>query len=191
MKRISIVKGQRENYFVIIFGFILVVIVIAIGIILLTASKQPATPTVTITPTSSVPSITVPNAYTYSPLKYNAVAARRLFTREVQPTPLSSSDAQAKTRILQSLSTTGPNAGIIYTSNTIIIHYVPALDLFKVEVLTIDVPTAKADAETWFKQQGMSQQGICDLPLGFFPNWKVANFLKQSNYEFNELPDGC
>ena len=37
----------------------------------------------------------------------------------------------------------------------------------------------------------MSQQGICDLPVGFYLSPDTANLIKNTNFIFNPLPDGC
>lgn len=195
MKRLSLIKGHKENYFVLGLGVILVIIVFSIAII----SFQGSTQTSVNSPSafSSNPSLKVsvavsptPEPNTQPPITYNIPASQKLLAREEQRIPLLNSDTQAKNKIL-SLLPSGQTYGTVYSSNTINIQYVQSLDLFKVEVLTVDVQAAKIEAETWFKQQGMSQQGICDLPLGFYLSWDTSTILKQTNFIFNPLPDGC
>jgi hypothetical protein len=188
MKKLSIPKGQRQYYFVIILAIILVAITISIAVITYQSATQPApiTPAVSLSPSPLMQSFT----QTTVPLKWNPQASKLLLHREENRTPLSVSDTQAKQRILKLLPA-GQNYGTVYSSSDVNIQYVQSLDLFQVETLTINVSAAKNEAENWFKQEGMSQQGICDLPLGFYPNWASANILKQSNFIYNELPAGC
>lgn len=190
MNKFTIPKGQRENYFVIALALILVIIVIMIAAISIqqneiTKHSQSPTPT----PVASEVNPTQA-ANTKPPVTYKKDASIKLVRKEEQRTPLSATDAQAKAHILQLLPQ-GQDYGTVYSSNNITIDYVQALDLFKVEILTVDVASAKTEAENWFKQQGMSQEGICDLPLGFYLNFDIANILKTSNFTFNPLPDGC
>lgn len=188
----KIVKGHREYYFVIGLGFILLIIVFFIAFIALQNN-------ISTSPT---------NQYTYShptPIQLNQTsiphtnpmlhnldikAASQLVTREEQRTPLSQADIQAKNQILKLLPS-GQNYGTVYSSNNIDIEYVQSLDLFDVNILTPNVASAKKEAENWFKKQGMSQQGICNLPLGFYLSPAVANLLQNTNFIFSPLPDGC
>lgn len=192
MIKFNLPKGQREYYFILSLGVILVIIVILIGFISL-QSNQSGTqkPTPLPHPTESQTLISpTQTPFTKPPVTYNRNASVRLIQKEEQRTPLSASDVQAKNNIFKLLPS-GQNYGEVYSSDTISIQYVQSLDLFKVEILTADVASAKKEAENWFKQQGMSQQGICDLPLGFYLSWDVANLLRNSGFIFNPLPDGC
>ena len=195
LKLFGILKGHREYYFVLALGLILVIVVFLIGVISLQGKNSNVSTTQT-TPPSSSPSISIlPSPSTVAQTKpqlqnINIPAAYKLVTREEQRIPLSQSDAQAKTRILKLLPS-GQNYGTVYSSDTVTIEYVQSLDLFDVSILTVDVASAKQEAENWFKQEGMSQQGICDLPVGFYLNQDVANSLKSTDFKFSPLPDGC
>lgn len=193
MNKFYLPKGKEEYYFVLALGIILVIIVILIGIISLTQTTPPVTnkeatlPTPTLAATNNIPSQGV---YTNPPVTYTRDASVKLIQKEEQRTPLTDSDMQAKNNILKLLPE-GQDYGTVYSSNNINIYYVQSLDLFKVEVLTINVASAKTEAENWFTNQGMSQEGVCNLPLGFYLNWDTANILRDSGFEFNPLPDGC
>lgn len=194
LKNFKLVKGRREYYFPIALGLILVIIVFLILIVSLRSNNATiSTPQVVLSspsPTQSEPSPSIV-AHTNPQLKnLDIPAAYKLVTREEQRIPLSQSDTQAKKRILQLLPL-GKTYGTVYSSNNVTIEYVQSLDLFDAYILTVDVASAKKEAEDWFKQQGMSQQGICDLPLGFYLYSNVANMLKSTNFIFSPLPDGC
>lgn len=194
LKKYRIPRGHREYYFVMLLGVILVIIVFLIMIISFQASDTTNVPTHRIIYSPTAPPITSPSTipHTRPPLLHNIniQAASELVTREEYRTPLSQPDAQAKANILKLLPS-GQTYGTVYSSNNIDIEYLQSLDLFDVYILTIDVASAKKEAENWFKQQGMSQQGICDLPLGFYLSPDTANLIKNTNFIFNPLPDGC
>lgn len=193
MKSFTIPKGQRQYYFVIFLGILLVIIVMMIVIISFQQGNQPPSTVQTITPSpKETQPLTQPTSIPFSkpPVTYNREASIKILAKEEQRIDLSPSDAQAKEHILQLLPS-GQDYGTVYSSNTIIIDYTQSLDLFKVEILTVDVASAKTEAENWFKNQGMSQEGICNLPLSFYLNWDTANILKNTKFVFNPLPDGC
>ncbi|HSX08822.1 MAG TPA: hypothetical protein VLF93_01590 [Candidatus Saccharimonadales bacterium] len=190
MKNFQIPKGKREYYFVILLAFILVLVIISIAYILIAQPQQNQTTNTTVQTTVSPTSIPVSIIQPNTPLKWNPQSSRTFLQKEEQRTPLSSSDSQAKARILQLLPA-GQNYGTVYSSQNITIEYIQALDIFEVEIFTINVANAKIEAENWFMQQGMSQAGICTLPVGFYPDSATASILIESDYVFNELPDGC
>lgn len=181
-------KNKHEYYFVITLAIILVLLVVAIAIVSLNQAR---------TTIQTMKNLPTPVQFTENEqqninthISYNKEATTKLLAREEQRIPLAQSDSLAKEHILQ-LIPAGKNYGIVRSSQTSTIEYVQSLDLFEIEILTINVQQAKNDAENWFKQQGMSQEGICNLPLDYYLNWDVANILKQSNFVFSPLPDGC
>ena len=54
-----------------------------------------------------------------------------------------------------------------------------------------DVELAKRAGTDWFIKQGMSQQGICDLPLQFYLNFDIQLQKPGLKSTFNPLPTGC
>lgn len=101
--------------------------------------------------------------------------------------PLSESDITAKQNLLKLLPR-GKNSGTIFQDDRFTIEYIEAPDLFKVEILNDDIDSTKASAVQWFYDNGFSQQGVCDLPLGFYLNYELA---KRVEGEFNPLPEDC
>ena len=144
LKKYSLSKGHREYYFVIALGIALVIIIFLIVIISFQASSTTTPPTrpIIYSPNPTAVPLTTPSSvpHTNPPLlrNINIQAASELVTREEHRTPLSQSNAQAKTNILKLLPS-GQIYGTVYSSNNIDIEYVQALDLFDVYILTIDV----------------------------------------------------
>lgn len=103
--------------------------------------------------------------------------------------PLSADDLAAKNKMKLFLPK-GHNSGIVYRATDFTIDYVQDPDLFQAEVLIPDVAKAKTEATYWFFSEGMSQQGVCNLPVEFYLNSSVKAQLPD-NYTFNPLPDGC
>jgi len=190
MRSFKLPRGKGEYYFILALGIILVIIVFGILVISFTQNPQPVQPSTQAPVTTSIYTQEAPTTTPQKKFHLNINAASQLVTREEQRIPLSQSDEQAKARALTFLPV-GQNYGDVYVSQNIDIYYVQSLDLFEVEIHTIDVAFAKSEAESWFKQQGMSQQGICNLPLGFYLGSEPASILQQDGYIFNPLPDGC
>lgn len=99
---------------------------------------------------------------------------------------LSATDSAAKTAIITALNN---QPGSPAKTDDYRIDYLPAGDLFMVEILTTNYQQAKQDAINWFLTHGFTQDGICKLPVQFYLTRDVQNQLKLTN--FNPLPDGC
>ena len=97
---------------------------------------------------------------------------------------LSPSDMNVKEKLKKLLKT--PK-----TTNTYTIEYVSNPDEFMVEILTIDMNTAKEESVAWLKSQGLSEQGVCNLPVVYYLNYNVAQNLRDMNVKFNPLAPGC
>lgn len=120
----------------------------------------------------------------------NELYEKQLLEKIEYRVSLSEQDKTAVDRILSVLPT-GEQSGTVYQSANINILYLYAPDLILVETLTTDLAKAKQEAGTWLKQQGMSQKGICDYPVEFFPNSKIIEELRKLKLSFNPLAEGC
>lgn len=203
--KISIrLRGRKEDLFTIVFAFILVIIVFTI-VFITTTSKQPTqiqnnTGTNTVTtisipptaPSTSLPSPTPSSqvAGANPPLTYDQSSTKKFLNYFENRQILTSADTTAKANILSMLPS-GEQSGIVYQSSDISIEYVQAADLFFVEILTTNIQAAKSETNLWFQEQGMSQAGICALPVDFYMNYDIANELRGSNILFSPLADGC
>lgn len=187
-------KRKKEDYFVIALGLILVVVVSLIAIITsnFSSSSQPPneespspspTPREGATPTSEAETNT-------PPVLYDSAAQDRLIELVQNRQPLSDTDRLAKAKILSLLPPTTPS-GVVYQTQNIIIDYTKSADLIQVEILTADIQAAKNEANLWLRTQGLSQEAICELPVGYYLNIYVANELRNTDIIFNPLGDGC
>lgn len=124
------------------------------------------------------------------PLVYNKDAEDKLIDYIQHRRTLSKSDISAKASILTVLSN-GEQSGILYESSTIIIDYIHSADVFQVEILTPNIQAAKDEANIWFRTHGISQKGICTLPVEFYVNYEVGTKLRHTNIIFNPQGNGC
>lgn len=141
--------------------------------------KELPTPTVATTPLISIPAKLSP---TEDP-------QTRLLEKIENRQPLSYEDVLAKNRIIQLLPA-GQDSGVVYRAADFSVDYVQDPDLFQVEILITDIEKAKQEAINWFLQEGISQQGICNLPIEFYLNSSVRNQIPSPD-AFNPLPASC
>jgi hypothetical protein len=115
---------------------------------------------------------------------------QRLLDKVNNRQELSESDITVKNKILSSLPT-GETSGTIYQTQDVTVQYIQSFNLFQAEITTTNISSAKTAATNWFINQGMSRQGLCDLPLSFYLNFSVKNQLPDNGASFNPLPEGC
>jgi hypothetical protein len=103
--------------------------------------------------------------------------------------PLSVEDERVKFELLSTLGSS--NSAILYESSNITVDYVRSADIFQGEIRTKNIDSAKAEAVAWFREQGMSDKGICNLPLNFYLNYDIKMELGEEANTFNPLPSVC
>ena len=176
MKKIlSIILGAG-----IFIGIILIVVV-------LEGFKKPAdVPTLSITPTPiEKPAGQTPKS---APVEYEKASTDKLMQIINQrPTP-SSNDSAIRSSLIESLN---GKSGTLYSSSNVTLEYVKAPNDFEGEIKTENIPLAKQEVQTWLKNKGLTNDGICKLPLFFYLNQEVAQKLKGTEIKFNPLPDNC
>ena len=186
-------KKNKGDLISIIFACILVLLVLTLAVISLTQRPaiegQPfAVPTgiqTRITPQE------LPKSVGPEPLvSYSKEDQDKLMEKIQNRQPLSNNDSFAKASILSLLPREHPS-GILYQSSNITIDYTESADMFQVEINTTDIKNAKAEANIWFRARGMSQKGICDLPLMFYINYETMIKLKNSGTQFSPLANSC
>ena len=181
-----LMRGQKQDYFTLLLGGILVFIVFAIVIIISTQQNTPTPSPTTPSPTSEPP----PTVSDNLPVFYDNSAEARL-AEKVQARPtLQPQDAQAKSTTLNTILH-GFNSGVLYETNDVRVEYVQSADLFMAEIKTTNLVKAKSEASTWFINQGLSQDGICNLPLMFYLDPAVSQTLQGQDVVFSPLPNGC
>ncbi len=186
-------KKNKGDLLSFVFGIILLIIVVLTAFIAFTnSSSKPALNDtsenkVRILPTlSPTPSL---NSH-IPPVAYNEIAQDKLLDKIVNRIPLSDNDTFAKATILSTLPKENPS-GILYQSDTIIIDFTNNANMFQVEILTTDISAAKAEANVWFRARGMSQKGICDLPVLFYLNSDTMTKLRGTGTIFSPLANSC
>src|SRR5262249_8061680 len=94
-------------------------------------------------------------------VQFDENAQKTLVDRFTNRRPLSTDDQATKTKLL-TLVPSDLQSERVYQGVDFAVDYVRSADLFQVEIQTINVDIAKDEANTWFLEHGMSQQGICD-----------------------------
>lgn len=125
------------------------------------------------------------------PVKYNAQKMDKMLKILKERPALSASDRKAKQKIIAPLDKVKNKSGYVKTYKDYKIEYVSNADEFFVEILSPNVQRAKYWATMWFKLNGISDEGLCKLPVVFYLNWNIAQQIKNLNIEFNPLPDNC
>lgn len=159
----------------------LAVIVILSLLILGPAKKTPPLPPVV--QYSPAPKPKTPVIITYDDQKRD-----QLVDKIAGKKKLSLQDLQVKDKVLTSLNN---KSGVVYNDPSYITVYLSAPDIFQVEISTTDYQRAKTDATEWFKAQGFSFDGICNLPIQFYLSAQTKFDLQNKDINFNPLPEGC
>lgn len=102
--------------------------------------------------------------------------------------PLATSDAKIRAKLVDKLN---GKSGILNKSESYILEYVEAPNMFQIEIRATDFDKTKAQTVQWLESQGLSFEGICKLPIMFYLNSDVASKLRGQIGKFNPLPEGC
>lgn len=120
-------------------------------------------------------------------VKYEQGSLGKSLIKLTSRTPLSPSDTSTKQKLIDIASA---NSGLIDKTKLYSIEYIRAIDDIEVEILTTDIDQAKTQAVDYLKTQGLSDQGMCNLPVRFYLNYVVTKEISPS-VVFNPLPPGC
>lgn len=125
-----------------------------------------------------------------TPLKpaYQSVDLEKDYKRITSGKTLAASDSQVRNKLISQL---GGKSGVLNTTSNFSVEYVAAPNQFMVEIKTNSAALAKTESENWFTSQGLSLEGICNLPVTFYLNYQVNLYYKEHNLQFNPVPDGC
>lgn len=149
-------------------------------------SRKQIEPTIFPTPTLIPQPTSLPHPL--PPVFYKQGSLDKVENKLGQHIPLSSSDESIRSNLIEIAA---KNNGIIYSTNTFFLAYIVGPNDFEVQILTTDVKAAKKDALSFLKAQGVSQDGLCNFPIIFYLDEKVARELQNQNVIFNPLPEGC
>ena len=175
----------KNTYLLVIFLGFIAFILIVIGF--LTAFPKKNLPTQVqnqaVSPSPAAQQYTSPNTN----LNYVPGSATKDLQRLIERAPLSASDTAVKNNILERL---GNKSGSPYQNSDFAINYVVGPNDFEVEITTKEIDKAKEEAISWFKSQGLTDQGICNLPVTFYVIDTVKNSLP-SETSFDPNPPNC
>ena len=196
-------RRRQEDYIIIILALILVIIIFGIVYMLLFQPPQQPSKQNLVIPTAyptqeEAPSPTQevsPDEAGSAPphediVTFDHQAEIKLLDRLKNRRALSETDSFAKATILTFLPS-GESSGIVYQTSTILVEYIEPVDEFQVTIFTTNILQAKTEANLWFRIHGVSQQGICDLPLNFLPGAGLIDYLRETRTIFNSLPNEC
>jgi hypothetical protein len=158
---------------------------------LITFISFTATPAATVKTYSPLPTIS-PSVISTSPMPVildNSAESRLAKILTHRPT-LSQQDSQSKSTMLTTILH-GFNSGILFKNNDVQLEYVQSADLFMAEIKTTSILQAKAETGTWLKSQGLSQSGICNLPVMFYLDPVITQELQGQDVIFSPLAIGC
>lgn len=173
----------------IIYILLAVVLLALIVIIVMSLTKKAAVPNITApNPTSAPqPTNTIQHKQQFStPLKGEAVDT--FVTQVTTPKQLSSTDADIRNAFI---SQADNSTHIIHQTSLYTFLYAPGADLFQVEINSEHVTQTEEDAVSWLLGEGLTQQGICNLPVIFFRDPKQFNNGQTTGLEIYPQPDFC
>lgn len=143
-------------------------------------------------PSPEPPSLTTPTPVSINPkptlpVQYNKEGTDKLIDIVKNTRILSANDTSVKSRIV---ALAKQPSGSIFSTPQYIITYNSTFDVFEVIIYDQNLSSVKNAASRWFTDQGISKQGLCNLPVSFIIDpslrQKISTFT-----DFNPLPDGC
>ncbi|HWY78941.1 MAG TPA: hypothetical protein VNW29_01145 [Candidatus Sulfotelmatobacter sp.] len=163
---------------------LIICIIIVLSFILLLFSKPSQIKQKNAIQTHNKPSISTIQPNDNPPVEYNVEQTKKMLDLVDHRRPLSSMDKQTRDKLVKLKNP------LIDTTN-FGIEYVSEPDEFMVEIRTINIKTAKDETIAWFQKKGLSQEGICHLPIVFYLNSDTAQNLRGIPLKFDPLPLGC
>lgn len=107
---------------------------------------------------------------------------------KTRPTPILRSDSQIRQELVASLKN---ESGQIYTNESFVLEYYKAPNSFEARIVANDVVDVKQEVVDYLRGKGLSEDGICKLPLMFTLSPSVSEYLKSQSIEFSPIPDFC
>ncbi|MBI2506706.1 MAG: hypothetical protein HYW00_01025 [Candidatus Colwellbacteria bacterium] len=104
-----------------------------------------------------------------------------------QRPPLSPEKQKLKEKLVAPLG----GAGSFVIAPEYRIDYLPAPDIFEVEIKDTNIDDVKNRVIAWFKQQGFNEEDICNLPVTFYLSGEVVQQYEGSGLVFYPIPDFC
>lgn len=171
----------------------IMVLILFVGFLIITfRTSNKVTPQASTIPTASVP-VFSPNpgssvvASSSANTGYSPEGLNQNFTRTTSAT-LSHQDQAVFSKLTANLD---GKSDVITTSGSFVIKYVNPPNEFLIQITSNNADQGKLDAISWLKQQGFSDQGICNLKAVIYLGPEVRNYYQQNNLQFNPVPQGC
>lgn len=168
-----------------LFAIPLTCILVIIFFVLRPRQNMPSQSLPTVIPTQVLDQ---PTPYNKPAVMYNVQGQKKLVELDKERATLSSSDQSAKDALITQL---GGKSGTLTEESTYKATYTKFDDSFEVEIRSVDIAQAKQNAISWFLGKGISQTGLCQLPLSFYLSSTIMAQLQNLNLTFNPLPDFC
>lgn len=156
------------------------VVILSLLILGPAAKPAPTPPVIQASPTLNPPTPVI--------ISYDQQKRDQLVEKIAGKKTLSATDTQVKSKVLSSLYN---SSGVVKQDPDFTVVYLKTPDLFQVEIATINYLQAKGNATNWFLSQGFSTNGICNLPIQFYLSAQIKTQLKNTDINFNPLPEGC
>lgn len=147
-------------------------------------------------PTSSPPPTgapirlpTGPNVKTNPPISVNKNSTQKLLeVMKNRPTPSVNADKTIRERLIDQAVA---NNGVVEETGIIKIEYLDSPNTFEVLLKQYPLAPGKNAAYSFFRSEGMTDDGICKLPLSFYLTSDVSQRLKEAGEEFSPYPEFC
>lgn len=170
----------------IIFAGIVIFILIIIGITFLEGLKDVQKPKVDQAATDKSNNSSINTSIN---LKIDKQASDKLLEIvEKRPTPVLFSDKASKEKILAPLNN---SSGIIFSNENYRLEYYKSPNSFEAKINTKNVASAKEEVIQYLKGRGLSEDGICKLPLLFTLSVDVSKYIISQRIEFSPIPSFC
>lgn len=122
----------------------------------------------------------------YEPaMNYEDGSTKKMLNSVEKRKPLSEADKKIRDAITNDMQNP------LSETDAYLLEYLSEPDQFMVEIRSTDIDGTKNQVKQWFNSQGISDEGICKLPVVFYMNPTAAEAYRNKNVEFNPLPIGC
>ena len=169
-----------KKILVIILGVIMFLLIL-LGVTFLESLKKKSEPTTEIAPSPIITRINTSKVVTNS-------SAKKALEIAIEKPALQQKDLSIKNSMVGKLT---ESVSVIYHTDLVQIKYVKGPNDFEAKIISTDVKKAKDQTIQYFRGLGLSNDGICKLPLVFYPSLEVKAQLASEGKIFSLLPDFC
>lgn len=184
----NIIQYFRDNKaatitFIFVFLFITIT-----GVLVIVSLSKPTNQTSSNTIPTPSPNVAFSNIAPSPAVAYNREDTKKMLDILKNRPKLSDSDQKIRDSLI---SSSDKNSDVLNQTNDYNLEYISVPDEFMAEIKTTDLEKGKQETVDWLKSKGLSQNGVCNLPLVFYINFQIAQELRNSNVSFDPLPAGC